>query len=115
MDETGTITIGPKSSDVFFSNLPRKKNENIGANVDTEHLMNQWTIQFSFHTFKSLDGVLHRLVREHAELQRLTADNGRSTALSGRPRASRRGEAGLVPGHRHLHRDRLRARGAATT
>ena len=88
VNETGTITIGPKSSDVFLSNLRGKKNENTGANLDSEHLVNQWTIQFSFHTFKSLDGLYFTASCGSTLSFSLKADNGTGTALK-KPRPSR--------------------------
>jgi len=85
VNETGTITIGPKSSDVFLSNLRGKKNENTGGNVDSEHLVNQWTIQFSFHTFKSLDGLYFSASCGSTLSFSLKANNGTGTALKKTP------------------------------
>jgi len=55
--ETGTITIGPKNANVAVSNLVVRKGEDTPTDHDTAKLINQWTITFSFDTFKSLDGL----------------------------------------------------------
>jgi len=54
---TGTVTIAPNQNGIRFSNVIPIKDNDTPPNVDTVSTVGERTLQFLFHTEKSLDGM----------------------------------------------------------